>query len=168
MTTATIMIGKRDYPLAPLVFDQMERVWPFLQAHAEELNKGQPEEAPELSVTEAAQKELQSSKDAIQIIAVSLLGSDLDGASLADTPLQLPVELTVPEKQDPRIIEKRQEWLSAKIRKTMIAGEIPLMRFSIVNLLNDSGLSKLGNVQAEVDQFLAGLQEKDLMETLMK
>ena len=157
-TPAVVTIGKKDYPLAPLVFEQMERAWPFLQTHMDD-KQPKPEALAAMGVAELAAQEMQAAKDAIEIIAIALSG------------LALPVgdELYVsPIHEDAPLIEvqKRDKAIARKIRKTMIAGEIPLLRTSILNLLTDSGLTQLGKMGLELDEVLDQLQrEMSLTET---
>lgn len=154
--TATVMIGKKEYPLAPLVFDQMERAWPFLKKHS---NVETEEQLLALTQDDLAQREMQSSRDSIHIISIAMESSDLKG-----TPLY--VEMPAPPVDETDEARYTNELLrsTAKraflIRRQMLAGEIPLIRTTILQLLQDSGLVDLGNAQMEVDQFLVSLQDQ--------
>lgn len=150
MTTATVRIGNKDYPLAPLVFDQMERAWPFLKAHTKKITE---EELEAMSEDDLAQTELKASKDAISIIAIAMSSALLE---LDDKLYVAPI----PEDAPLHAVRARDEKIAAKIRKTMLAGEIPLIRTTITNILVDSGLSTLGNVQTELEQVVSQLQEQ--------
>lgn len=150
-TTAVVTIGKKDYPLAPLVFDQMERAWPFLQKHTEQLT---PEAIKELGLEELRKREVEAARDAISIIVIALEGSE-EARGLGFAP---PVEVVDRAELDPAAYKKAAEAAALKIRKTMHAGEIMLLRTSISNLLVDSGLSVMGNVSTELDQIMQGLQ----------
>jgi hypothetical protein len=155
--TATVMIGKKDYPLAPLVFDQMERAWPFLQRHSD-AGSITEEAVAALSSDELAKREMQATRDAIAIIAIALESADLkDTPIFVETP-KPPVDESQEAAYD-ELCRKATHHRAFLIRKTMLAGEIPKLRQSILDLLVDSGLAELGNVQAEVDQFLEGLRD---------
>jgi hypothetical protein len=163
---ATVMIGKKEYPLAPLVFDQMERAWPFLKQHSDNL-KLTDEQLDALSQDDLAKQEMQASRDGISIIAIALESTDLTGTPIHVAMPQPPVDATQEASYD-ELMRKATAQRAFLIRKNMLAGEIPMMRNSIMGLLEDSGLVDAGKVSAEVDVFLASLRDQNnLTETSM-
>lgn len=161
---ATVMIGKREYPLAPLVFDQMERAWPFLKRHSDDLKKTE-EEIAAMTPDELAKAEMEATRDGIAIISIALESADLTGSPIfVEKPLP-PVDESQEAAYD-ALTRKATKMRAFLIRKTLLAGEIPLLKNSILALLEDSGLVDLGKVAAEVDEFLDSLRDQtNLTET---
>lgn len=150
-TPAIVTIGRKDYQLAPLVFDQMERAWPFLQKHS---NPTKPEELESLGFEELRRREVEAAVDALYIVSIALEGNT-EALNMGFT---IPVELAEQAERKPADYKAAHDAAVVKMKRTMIAGEIMGLRTSISNLMADSGLTIMGNVTTELDQIMDSLQ----------